>query len=222
MIFFFLRMTPPFIDYESDTEFTNNLNFNLNQIHVWANRWLVTLSPSKTESLLVSLKRHDQDPQPVVFDNTIIKEVKSHKHLGMTLGNDLSGNYHIDGLLYRVGKTIDILSYLKYRIDRFTLEIMNKSYIRTIIEYGDVIMSNMNEQQIQSIESVHKRAEMIISGAIRWTLILSDTVLGELGWFSISKRREIHKLVLFYKLFHHEAPRYLSEVSRFNSRENQL
>ena len=87
---------------------------------------------------------------------------------------------------------------------------MYKSYIRPIIEYGDVIMSNMNEQQIQSIESVHKRAGMIISGAIRGTS--SETVLGELGWCSISKQREIHKLVLFYKIFHHEAPRYLSEA----------
>ena len=76
----------------------------------------------------------------------------------MTLSNDLSWNDHIDDLLNRAGNRIDILSYLKYRIDRFTLEIMYKSYIRPIIEYGDVIMSNMNEQQIQSIESVHKRS----------------------------------------------------------------
>ena len=202
--------TTLFIDYESETEATNKLNVDLNKINAWANRWLVTFSPSKTETLLVSLKRHDQDPQPVVFDNTIIKEVKIHKHLGMTLSNDLSWNDHIDDLLNRAGKRIDILSYLKYRIDRFTLEIMYKSYIRPTIEYGDVIMSNMNEQQIQSIESVHKRAGMIISGAIRGTS--SETVLGELGWCSISKRREIHKLVLFYKIFHHEAPRYLSEA----------
>ena len=51
---------------------------------------------------------------------------------------------------------------------------------------------------------------MIISGAIRGTS--SETVLGELGWCSISKRREIHKLVLFYKIFHREALRYLSEA----------
>ena len=99
-------------------------------------------------------------------------------------------------MLNQAGKRIGILSYLKYRLVRFTSEIMYKSYIKPIIEYGDVIMSNMNEQQIQSIESVHKRAGMIISIAIRRTS--SETVLGELGWCSISKRREIHKLVLFY------------------------
>ena len=46
---------------------------------------------------------------------------------------------------------------------------MYKSYIRPGIDLGDVIMSNTNEQQIQNIESVHKRAEMFISGAIRVT-----------------------------------------------------
>ena len=139
-----------------------------------------------------------------MFDNTIIYDAKSHKHLGMALSNDLSWNDHIDDMLNRDGKRIDVLSYLKYRLDRYTLEIMYKSYIRPIIEYGDVIMFNMNEQLIQSTESVHKRAGMTISGAIRGTS--SETVLGELGRCSISKRREIYKLVLFYKIFHHEAP----------------
>ena len=76
---------------------------------------------------------------------------------------------------------------------------MYKSYIRPSNEYGDDILFNMNEQQIQSIESVHKRAGMIISGAIRDAS--SETVLGELGWCSISKRREIHKLSYFIKYF---------------------
>ena len=123
-------------------------------------------SPSKTESLRVSLKRQDPDPQPIVFDNAMIKEWKSYKHLDMTLSNDLSWNDHIDVMLNRAGKGIDILSYLKYR-----LEIICESYIRPIIEDGDVIMSNMNEQQIQSIESVRKRAGTIISGAIRGTIL---------------------------------------------------
>ena len=49
---------------------------------------------------------------------------------------------------------------------------------------------------------------MIISGAIRGTS--SDTVLGELGWCSISKRREIHKHVLIYKIFHHEVSCFIN------------
>ena len=46
--------TTLFIDYGSETEAANKLNTDLNKINAWANRWLVTFSPSKTESLLVS------------------------------------------------------------------------------------------------------------------------------------------------------------------------
>ena len=35
--------------------------------------------------------RQDEDPQPVVYDNTIIDYVESHKHLGMTPSNDQPG-----------------------------------------------------------------------------------------------------------------------------------
>ena len=158
--------TTLFIDFKSETEAANKLNADLDQINAWANRWLIMFSPSKTESLRVSLKRKDHDPQPIVFDNAMLKGVKSHKHLDMTLSNDLSWNDHIDDMLNWAGKRIDILSYLKYR-----LEILCESYIRPIIEDGDVTMSNMNEQQIPSIESVHKRAGMIISGTIRGTIL---------------------------------------------------
>ena len=72
-------------------------------------------------------------------------------------------------MLNRAGEGIYILSYLKYRLDHYTLGITYKSYIRPVIDFGDVIMSNTNEHQIQSIESVHKRAGMVISGAIRGT-----------------------------------------------------
>ena len=66
----------------------------------------------------------------------------------LTFSYELSWNDHIDDMFNRAAIRIDILSYPKYSLDRYTQEMVYKWYIRPISEYSDVIMSNMNEQQI--------------------------------------------------------------------------
>ena len=61
---------------------------------------------------------------------------------------------------------------------------MYKSYIiKSVIEYGDVIMLNVDEEQIQGITTVHKPAEMN-----------NCVLLGELGPVSISDKTSYRKI----------------------------
>ena len=57
----------------------------------WAKRWCVTFNPTKTESLLISRKINQPVHRPLFIDNQIIKEVSSHKHLGIFLSMTVLG-----------------------------------------------------------------------------------------------------------------------------------
>ena len=72
-------------------------------------------------------------------------------------------------LVIKAGRRLDILSYLMYRLDRKSLEKMLISYVRPILEYGDIMFSNMTDEQSLLIENVNKRAGKIISGATAGT-----------------------------------------------------
>ena len=48
----------------------------------WAKQWLVKFNPLKTEAVLFTLKNFEAFPQ-LIFDNTLIKFVEDHKHLGI-------------------------------------------------------------------------------------------------------------------------------------------
>ena len=61
------------------------------------------------------------------------------------------------------------MAYLKYRLDRSSLETIYKSFIRPILEYGDIMLNNMTDEQATLIEQLNKRAGGIISGATRGT-----------------------------------------------------
>ena len=148
--------TTLFIDFSDEITATQQINNDLATIRDWADRWLVSFCPKKTEALLVSLKHRTNPPPPIYFGQTRVTEVESHKHLGMILNNNLSWNEHIDQLVIKAGRRLGILSYLMYRLDRKSLEKMYISYVRPILEYGDIMFSNMTGEQSLLIENVNK------------------------------------------------------------------
>ena len=66
------------------------LTSDLMKIDNWAEKWLVTIQPPKTDSLDISRKINKPAHPPQQ-----IKEVDSHKHLGLYISNDGSWHHQI-------------------------------------------------------------------------------------------------------------------------------
>ena len=60
------------------------INHELRILTAWAKQWLVTFNPRKTEAVLFTLKLFENFPN-LLFNDTEIKFVQDHKHLGLTL-----------------------------------------------------------------------------------------------------------------------------------------
>ena len=71
------------------------LNINLSTVFSWAKQWLVDFNPIKQESFIIRKKRVKPIHPPLYMRTTMIREVDSHKHLGIIFTNDMSWNYHI-------------------------------------------------------------------------------------------------------------------------------
>ena len=72
------------------------LNNDLEIIHTWSKKWFVSFNPSKTECMTISTKKKKPFHPSLIFDNVHLKEVESHKHLGITICNNLSWNPHVN------------------------------------------------------------------------------------------------------------------------------
>ena len=99
---------------------------------------------------------------------------------------------------------------LKFRLDRKSLEVTYTSFIRPILEYGDVVLDNCSQYEKQEIEKVQIEAARIVTGTTK--LISLNLLYIEAGWDSLEKRRKYHKLTLFYKLINNISPSYLSDL----------
>ena len=82
--------TSLYIIVDDAIQAAETLNSDLEKISRWAQQWLVTFNPAKSESILFSRKLNKQYHPPVSMDETQINEVTSHKHLCVIFSNDCS------------------------------------------------------------------------------------------------------------------------------------
>jgi hypothetical protein len=157
--------TTLYIIVDNPLDAANELNANLRKISSWADQWLVTFNPSKTESLIISRKRFKPAHPPIVFNNTQIMNVTNHKHLGITFSNDGSWSTHIMDIKHKAWQRVNALRSFKFTLDRKSLEIVYMPFIRPILEYADVVWDNITVAEAEELESIQIEAARIITGA---------------------------------------------------------
>ena len=99
---------------------------------------------------------------------------------------------------------------VKFTLDRHSLETIYISFIRPVIEYADTIWDNCTQYDKQEHEKIQLEAARISTGATK--LISVQKLCEETGWEPLILRRRKHKLVLFYKMYKHLTPPYLSSL----------
>ena len=137
---------------------TAALNSDLEKITKWANDWLVSFNPIKTETLLISRKLTQPAHPPLHMLNKQIADVENHKHLGLYFNNDGSWHTHITYIKEKAWKRINIMRKLKFQLDRKSLEIIYTVFIRPILEYGNEIWDNCTQYEKDDLEKIQIEA----------------------------------------------------------------
>ena len=144
------------------------------------------------------------------MNNEPIKEVTSHKHLGIFFSNDGTWHQHIDYITSKAWTILKIMRRLKFILDRQSLDIIYTSFIRPVLEYADVVWDNCTQYEINALEKIQIEAARIAPGATK--LVSLDILYWETGWESLEKRRHQHKLCLFFQMNTSVSPNYLSSL----------
>ena len=67
------------------------------------------------------------------------------------------------------------------------------------------------QQQADSLNALHSRAARIVSGCLQ-SSNTENLLSNELGWETLARRRNRHKLCLLYKILNGLAPEHLYEL----------
>ena len=187
------------------------LNNDLNKIQEWAFQWKMSFNPDPSKlahEVIFSKKRNKITHPDLVFHELPVERVDNHKHLGLILDEKLNFNIHLNMITEKVTKAICVLRKLRYYIPRNSLITIYKSFIRSHLEYSDIIYDQPNNTLFSNkLESIQYNASLAITGAIRGTS--REKLYKELGLEYLSSRRWSKRLCLFYKIFKDKSPPYL-------------
>ena len=151
---------------------------------------------------------------PIVLNGAMVDTVKSHKHLGIILKDDLKWDKQVDEMTNKAKKRLAVMKALKFKLDRRSLETMYMAFVRPILEYGDILWDTpaVGDHLLDELEVIQNNAARVVSGATARCTTVS--LITELKWKTLAARRKEHRLSMFFKIMNNLAPVYMTSQAQ--------
>ena len=180
----------------------NQINKDLYNISTWIHQWKMNFNPDtrkQAQEVRFSRKVRVTAHSELVFNNTLVHETATQKHLGTFPDFKLSFQEYFENMLNKVNKTIGLLRILQNALPRPSLLTICKSFIRPHLDYGDIIYDQAHNASFQQkVQSIQYNAALAITEALRGTS--KEKLFEDLGLESLQHRRWYRKLCCFYKI----------------------
>ena len=173
------------------------LQNDLLKMEEWANTWMMTFNVDKCEVLQISLSSsipvHDH------LYNNPLRTVKEAKYLGVLLDSKLNFNKHIETICKKANS---VLGFLKRNLYNCNPQIRSQAYmlyIRPILEYASTVWAPYTKSSIEKLEAIQRRAARFVVSDYDYSTSVTS-ILNHLNWPSLDTRRQVSRLVMFYKI----------------------
>ena len=189
-----------------------SLQNDLDNIYRYGQDWKIIYNGSKTIRQTFSLKKTPNIPQ-LIFDGQVIPVNQSHKHLGISLSNDLKFKTHINDIIKKVNRALGPIYPIARYVPRTILDQMYSTYIRPYFDYCDIIYDGLiTATDSLRLERLQNRVARLITGTMLRTP--TNKLRLELGWTTMENRRKIHKLILYHRIQapNSQMPLYINSI----------
>ena len=175
-----------------------SLQNNLKAIERFGEQWEIKFSPTKTFSQTFTKNKHHV-PSSLNVSGQLITKISTHKHLGLTLSEDLIFQPHINSVIKKVNIALSPLYLIAKFLSRDVLYKIFKTYIRPYFDYCDCIYDgHLTISDELRLERLQNRAARLVTNALPRTSIKQLRL--ELGWDGLKTRRKTHRLFLYEQI----------------------
>ena len=186
---------------DDPAETVEMLNRDLVKISLWAKKWKVLFNAKKSKDIIFSKKYLNNSP-PLLFDETVIDRVNTHKHLGLILTSNLDFSSQVKEVCLKANRKLSVLRSVKM-LSRQTLDVLYKLTVRSVIDYAlPVYYKSLKQTDLGRLENIQYRAGKIVTGALHYSS--KEKLNQELGWETIVERGNMLSLNIFHKIHLHE------------------
>ena len=195
------------IHSESDAR---NLQQDLEAAARWEQDWLMCFHPDKCNVLSITQKQKSIKFTYKLHGHSLEK-TDSTKYLGITLQSNLKWDKHINNITSKANQT---LGFLRRNLKVNSQKIKDHAYkalVRPKLEYSSCVWDPPTTNQINQLEKVQRRAARFVCGRFHNTSSVTK-MLEDLDWPLLQVRRLRTRLIMFYKIIHHQIAIYPSDL----------
>ena len=181
----------------SDTfeDLENKVNESLIRINEWIEDNRLTLNVDKSKLMLINISGRKIPNFNANIGNKSLECVNDMKILGIVFDSKLSFKKHIDKCCDKLSKRINFLYRLKNFVPKKVLNIIYRSIIQPIIDYGICVYGFTYNSHLNRIKNLQRRAARIITSSTDDI----DILFNELKWKSFDCRRDYFASIFIYK-----------------------
>lgn len=184
----------------TDTDDQALLQQDLNIISLWCNTWQLEINLNKTKFISFAC-RPSQTLRKYTLNRVDIEKVKTYKYLGVTFAEDLTWNEHINNTVSSACKALGYIKRNLFRSSREVKLIAYKTFVRSKLEYANIIWCPHQAYLLDKLESVQNKASRYITHDYSRTSSVT-AIKKNLDLRLLTDRTKVARLSLFHSIYH--------------------
>lgn len=145
----------------------------INDLETWCDQWGFKVSKAKTKVILFHRKKC-KEPIDIYFQGTKLEQEKQVKFLGLIFDQKLTWKDHIDYVVKKCKKRINLLKVIsgsKWGASKEVLSSVYKGLIRSVIDYGSEVYDTSVKTHKNKLDKIQAQCLRICCGALMTTPI---------------------------------------------------
>ena len=191
---------------------------DMKRLIAWFRANKLTLNLGKTVCVLFQ----NNGPRQTItleLDDVQIKSVREVKFLGMWLDDYLNWCTHVQKLILKMTRNLNLLKYNQNIMPQETKKLIYHAHIGSHLQYGLILWGNgITNEQLKKLQKIQNQCITYISGI----KINNTRVNKDLGILTVKDMIDLANLKFGYKLLHNLLPRKVAECCRIDSRNKCL
>ena len=141
---------------------TTIINSDLERLVKWGEKNHTTFEPEKTTFTIISRKKNPFDPfarsSGIVMEGQQVKRVEEVKLVGYLFDSKLTMGSMVNALAKKARSRVAALRRLKPMLDRDNLQLMYTMFIRSIMEYGNLVYMGAAKSHLEKLDRIQDSA----------------------------------------------------------------
>ena len=125
-------------------------NFIPNKISDWTLRWKMKFNPDPNKNSHFSNRTNKDSSLFVTFNSSKDEIISSQKHVGLIVDKRVNFNEHLESKINKCYKIIGFLKTLSNKLPRDPLLRILKSFLRSHLDYDDIVYDKLNNESFTS------------------------------------------------------------------------